>query len=33
MLHVAIEKYLPNKPLNVTDEDTLAMSPHVEKLN
>ena len=28
---VAIEKYLPNKPLNVTHEDTPAMSPHVDK--
>ena len=25
---VAIEKYLPNKPLNVTNEDTPGMSPH-----
>ena len=28
---VAIEIYLPSKPLNVTDEDTPAMSPHVNK--
>ena len=28
---VAIEKYLPNNPLNVADEDTLAMSPHVDE--
>ena len=31
MSSVAIEKYFPNKPLNVTDEDTLAMSPYVNK--
>ena len=24
---MAIEKYLPNKPLNVTDEDTPAIHP------
>ena len=28
---VAIEKYVPNKSLNLTDEDTPAMSPHVDK--